>query len=308
MTTSHILMVRPAAFGYNPQTAVNNVFQQETSATDVQTKALQEFDHFAEVLQQNGVNLTIVQDTNEPHTPDSIFPNNWISFHEDGTVALYPMFALNRRVERDKNVLDVIKERFHIRTTLDLTHYEGQDLFLEGTGSMVLDRDFELAYACLSPRTSPSVLYDFCDAMGYRPVLFEAYDKKGKEIYHTNVMMCIADEYVVICLEAIKDDVQRQMLLSQFAETGKSIVEISMEQMFHFAGNMLQIHNNSGEPLLVMSSQAYHILTNEQRDFLRSFNPIVHAPLATIEAHGGGSARCMMAEIFLTPKTADPAH
>lgn len=303
MTTSHILMVRPAAFAYNPQTAVNNSFQKEGVQEGVQQKALREFDDFANLLRLNGVQVIVVQDSPEPHTPDAVFPNNWISFHEDGTVVLYPMFASNRQLERNKNVMKEVSKTFFIRSTIDLTSYEKQDIFLEGTGSMVLDREHKLAYACLSPRTSPTALYDFCDAMGYQPVLFSASDAKGNEIYHTNVMMCIAEQYAIICLESIRDTVQKQMLISRLIETGKEIIGISLEQMNQFAGNMLQLENPDGEQLLVMSTKAYHSLNEDQVSLIRSFNPIIHSPLNTIEDNGGGSARCMMAEIFLPCKT-----
>lgn len=302
MITSHILMVRPANFAYNPQTAVNNVFQQLRAEDNIHTKALEEFDTFVNLLKQHNVNVTVVQDTPTPHTPDAVFPNNWITSHEDGTITLYPMFAPNRRLERSKNVLNTIEENFFIRTTLDLTNYENKNSFLEGTGSMVFDRDDELAYACISPRTHPTVLYDFCDAMGYSPILFEAFDHTGTEIYHTNVMMCLAEDYVVICLEAIRDPAQKKMLINKFEETNKLIIDITIEQMFHFAGNMLQIASNTGEKILVMSSKAYNSLTKEQLNIIQGFNPILHAPLDTIENMGGGSARCMITEIYLLPK------
>lgn len=302
MTTSHILMIRPAAFAYNPQTAVNNSFQKEAGHEAIQQKALQEFDDFVNMLRANGIDVTVMDDIPLPHTPDSVFPNNWVSFHEDGTVVTYPMFADNRRTERNKNIIEKMAGRFFIRSATDLTFYENKNEFLEGTGSMVLDRDNELAYTCLSPRTYPSVLYDFANAMGYRPVLFNAVDAQGNEIYHTNVMMCIADEYAVICLETVRDHFQKQMLLQKFEETGKEVIEITIAQMNHFAGNMLQVENNEGEKLLVMSTQAFESLNSRQRALLESFNPIIHSPLFTIEENGGGSARCMMAEIFLPEK------
>ena len=299
MTTSTLLMIRPAAFAFNPQTAVNNSFQKITEQLDVHEKALLEFDNFVHILSVYGIKITVIQDTLEPHTPDSVFPNNWISFHEDGSVVLYPMFANNRKLERNKNVVEKLKETFFIRSTIDLTTYEQQNAYLEGTGSMVLDRDHEIAYACLSPRTNASVLYDFCDSIGYSPVLFNAVDENEKEIYHTNVMMCMADTYVVICLESIKDQLQKQMLADKFKETGKKVIEINLQQMNHFAGNMLQVENIAGNQFLIMSTQAYNSLTAEQITVLESFNPIIHSSLNTIEQNGGGSARCMMAEIFL---------
>ncbi|MGN7784968.1 citrulline utilization hydrolase CtlX [Niabella sp. 22666] len=303
MTTSALLMIRPAAFAFNPQTAVNNSFQKINEQLHVHEKALLEFDNFVNILNVYGIKVTVIQDTLEPHTPDSVFPNNWISFHEDGTVVLYPMFADNRKLERNKNVIDKLSENFFIRSTIDLTGYEQKNAYLEGTGSMVLDRDHEIAYACLSPRTNASVLYDFCDSIGYSPVLFNAVDENEKEIYHTNVMMCMADTYVVVCFESIKDQLQRQMLTDKFKETGKEIIEITLQQMNHFAGNMLQVENIAGNQFLIMSTQAYNSLTEEQVHLLASFNPVIHSSLNTIEQNGGGSARCMMAEIFLPLKS-----
>lgn len=302
MTTPYILMIRPAAFAFNQQTAVNNAFQHLSEKGNVQEKALQEFDTFVEKLKQRDINVTVIQDSPEPHTPDSIFPNNWVSFHEDGSTVLYPMFAANRQQERNKQVIEKLSTDFYVRTTIDLTDYEKKQIFLEGTGSMVLDRDHEFAYACLSPRTHPSALYDFCNSMGYRPVLFQAVDGNNQAIYHTNVMMCIADEYVVICMDAIKDETQKQMLLNKFSETGKEVITISLDQMNHFAGNMLQVSNLDGAPFLVISTQAFQSLHEDQIAALEKFNPIIHAPLNTIELNGGGSARCMMAEIFLPVK------
>lgn len=295
-------MVRPVAFNYNAETAVNNAFQHETGTKEVQEQALKEFDDFVAVLKQNRVNVNVEEDTAQPNTPDSIFPNNWVSFHQDGTVVLYPMFAENRRRERESDILIHLEKKFFIRSVMDLTQYEKKQQFLEGTGSMILDRNYEIAYACISPRTSATVLYDFCDSMGYTPVLFNAVDKSGREIYHTNVMMCLSEEYVVICMECVTNDLQKKLLKNKFLDTGKEIVEISFKQMLHFAGNMLQIENADGKKLLVMSTQAYHILSKKQIDKLETFNPIIHSSLNTIEQNGGGSARCMMAEIYLPLK------
>jgi hypothetical protein len=292
-------MLRPVSFGFNAETAVNNAFQVKSAEEDVQNKALEEFDAFVGILRQNGVDVTVINDTPEPHTPDSIFPNNWISFHEDGSVLLYPMYAANRRGERKQHVLEKIAERFWIETRIDLSAYEKEDIYLEGTGSMVLDRDYKVAYACLSPRTNEKVLTDFCDRMGYTAVLFHVVDATGRAIYHTNVMMCIADKYVVICFDSVQDDEEKINLINALLHTGKEIIDISVDQMNHFAGNMLQIENKEGEKLLVMSTQAYEALTEGQRKKLTSFNKIIHSPLTTIETNGGGSARCMMAEVHL---------
>lgn len=297
--TSHILMIRPVNFGFNTETAVNNAFQVAGADTATQQKAQKEFDDFVALLRSNGVDVLVIEDTPEPHTPDSIFPNNWISFHDSDTICLYPMFAVNRRYERKPQVLEQVQHNFTVNNTLDFTDYENNQLYLEGTGSMVLDRDNKIAYACLSPRTNQQVLEDFCKKMGYRFVLFIAIDASGKAIYHTNVMMCVADRYVVICLESLPDLKERKTVQQTIRETGKELIGISLEQMNHFAGNMLQVQNNKGEKLLVMSSQAYQSLTPEQIKKLQHFNRIIHSPLTTIETNGGGSARCMMAEIFL---------
>lgn len=295
-------MIRPVHFGFNAETAVNNAFQVAGADAAAQEKAEREFDEFVHLLRQNGVNVLVVNDTPEPHTPDSIFPNNWISFHDEGAAVLYPMFAANRRAERKPQVLEALKEQFNIKETIDLSDYENKDLFLEGTGSMVLDRDHKIAYACLSPRTHKEVLNEFCKKMQYKPILFTAIDASGKPVYHTNVMMCVADHYAVICLESIASQPERELVAATLHQSGKELIDISMEQMNRFAGNMLQVQNNKGEKILVMSGQAYASLTEKQLNKLSSLNRIVHAPLNTIETNGGGSARCMMAEIFLEIK------
>jgi hypothetical protein len=299
-TTSHLLMIRPVRFGFNAQTAVNNAFQvADANQQEVEKKAIAEFDGFVEKLRNADVDVTVVEDTPEPHTPDSLFPNNWISFHSNGTIVLYPMFAENRRLERKPTVLAAIKNKFLIQQTEDMSVYENKQLYLEGTGSMVLDRDNRLAYACLSPRTNRQVLEDFCTRMNYTPVVFNSMDEKNQPIYHTNVMMCVADRYVVICLESIPDEKEKNNVIEKIKGSGKSIISIRLSQMNHFAGNMLQIENSSGEKILVMSSQAYESLSPDQINELSGFNTILHSSLHTIESNGGGSARCMMAEIHL---------
>lgn len=302
-TTNHLLMIRPVRFGYNAETAVNNAFQVAGADQQlVQQKAIEEFDAFVEKLTAAGVDVTVVNDTEEPHTPDSIFPNNWVSFHHNGTVVLYPMFAVNRRLERKPQVLQTIEEKFSITEMVDLSGREADELFLEGTGSMVLDRDQKIAYACLSPRTDKIVLQEFCDQLGYTAEAFTAVDQNGKEIYHTNVMMCVGDRYVVICLDSITNHVEQNRVVKTIENSGKELITISWEQMNHFAGNMLQVENHKGEKLLVMSSQAYYSLNPHQLSKLEQFNPIIHSSLDTIESNGGGSARCMMAEVHLPLK------
>jgi hypothetical protein len=300
-TTSHLLMIRPVQFTFNVETAVNNAFQ-STKDTNAQDAALKEFDDFVILLSKNGIDVTVIDDTPEPHTPDSIFPNNWVSFHTDGRIVLYPMFAANRRLERKPNVIEKLKTKFTIAAQLDLSSYESKNIFLEGTGSMVLDRESKLAYACLSQRTDLTVLQDFCSQLGYTPVSFTATDANGFPIYHTNVMMCVADQFVVICLETIKNSFELKEVIAAIEKSGKELITITLDQMNHFAGNMLQVENNKEKKLLVMSSQAYQSLHQDQLAKIERYNSILHSSLDTIERNGGGSARCMMAEIFLPSK------
>lgn len=301
-TTSHILMIRPVRFGYNAETAVNNAFQQKNADDAVHEKAVEEFDRFVQTLRENGIDVNVVNDTAEPHTPDSIFPNNWVSFHSDGSLLLYPMFAENRRAERKEHVLQSIAQKFTVDQTIDLSYFEKKNEFLEGTGSMVLDRDNRIAYACISPRTSAEVLKEFCKKMNYLAVLFHAADANGRAIYHTNVLMCVGEQFVVICLEAISDEDEKTLIKKTITNSGKKLIEISLMQMEHFAGNMLQVQNRSGEKILVMSTRAYESLNADQIKILSAYNRIVHSSLNTIEKNGGGSARCMMAEVYLPPK------
>jgi len=300
-------MIQPVQFGFNAETAVNNAFQVAGADEAAQEKAASEFGSFVDMLRGQGLDLTVVPDTPEPHTPDSIFPNNWISFHEEGIVCLYPMYAANRRQERKPAVIDAIRKKFLVKKTIDFSYYENNDLFLEGTGSMVLDRDHKIAYACLSPRTHQKVLQVFCDQLGYRPMAFHSEDKQGTAIYHTNVMMCVADRYVVICLDSIPKKDEREEVLGCIKQSGKEVIDISIGQMNHFAGNMLQVNNQQNEKLLVMSTQAFESLTEKQVRKLESYNRIVHSELKTIETNGGGSARCMIAEVHLPVAFATPA-
>lgn len=295
-------MIRPVNFGFNKQTAASNTFQKQSEQIEVQQKALQEFDAFVEVLRANSIDVAVLNDTPEPHTPDSIFPNNWISFHKDGSVFLYPMQAENRRVER--KVFNTIKEAFEIKQVFDLSYFEQQNKYLEGTGSMVLDCENKLAYACISPRTNPEVLAEFCRLTGYKTVLFHATDQAEKAVYHTNVLMTIGDRFAVICLDAIQNLTEKTSVKEALQQSGKEIIEISFDQMNAFTGNMLQLQSKSGESLLVMSETAFQSLTKAQIETLECYCKLVYSPLNTIETNGGGSARCMMAEVFLPIKTA----
>ncbi len=299
--TTHLLMIQPVNFGFNAETAVNNVFQKNIGG-DVQQKALEEFNEFVTLLRTNKIDVTVVEDSVDPSTPDSIFPNNWISFHADGRIFLYPMFAVNRRQERKTDVLDAVKNKFTVTDIIDLSISEDDQLFLEGTGSMVLDRGNKIAYACLSPRTNQTVLNEFCKLTEYSPVTFRATDSTGVDIYHTNVMMCIADDYAVICLDSIVDNAERKNVIASLQKTKKEIVDITLQQLNSFAGNMLQVKNGDDELLLVMSTQAFECLADVQIELLQKNNLIIHSSLSTIETVGGGSARCMMAEIFLERK------
>ena len=297
-TTDTVLMVSPVAFDYNEETAVNNAFQEEDNQSNTAEEARKESDAYIKLLEDNGINVIAVEDTKKPHTPDSVFPNNWFSTHDDGTLVLYPMFAENRRLERKPAALEAIEANFDEERVVDLTHYEEEGLFLEGTGSMVLDRVNKIAYACESPRTNRTVLEDFCKQLGYSPVLFKAVGADGTEIYHTNVMMHVGTDVAVVCLEAIQDEAQRAEVKESIEGTGKTIVEITFDQMNHFAGNMLELHNKDGQPCLVMSLAAYNSLTREQVEFLESKMTLITPDLECIEQNGGGSARCMIAEIF----------
>ncbi len=305
-TTNSILMIRPVAFRMNEQTAVNNYYQKVLdglSPETVNAKAQQEFDTFVTKLRKVGVNVTVVEDTLEPNTPDSIFPNNWISFHESGDVALYPMFAENRRAERREDILDILEdEGFKINQIVDYTSAEEDDVFLEGTGSLLLDRENGKAYCALSPRADEEVMIEFCEDFELTPVIFEAFQTVNGErklIYHTNVMMCLGDTFAVICADCIDDKKERKMVLDSLRGDDKEIILISEDQVNNFAGNMLEVKGKNDERFLVMSESAYKSLTKKQIAQLEAHVEIIHSSLDTIEACGGGSARCMMAEIFL---------
>lgn len=300
-STSNILMIRPVAFGFNAQTAESNAFQnRQDDQRAVQQKAVEEFDGFVNVLRQNGVNVIVVNDTPEPHTPDSIFPNNWVSFHDNGDIILYPMQAENRRLERRGDIIRQLEESFAANHVIDLSRFELKNEFLEGTGSMVLDRPNKIAYACLSPRTNAEVLKAFCDYTGYKAVTFDAFDQNGQAIYHTNVLMAVGSGFVVICLDSITNTTEKELVIQSIQTTGKEIIDISFNQMNHFAGNMLEVKNTSGDTLIVMSKAAFDSLINEQKNALEKYGKLVYADISTIETNGGGSARCMMAEVHLS--------
>ena len=300
-TTDTVLMIEPVAFGYNEQTAVNNYFQVQQEG-NVQGEALKEFNSFVEKLRSKGITVITIKDTISPKTPDSIFPNNWVSFHRDGKVVLYPMFAENRRLERRQDILELIKSQFKVEEIIDLSASERDNHFLEGTGSMIFDHDNKIAYGSVSLRLDEDLFRKFCAEFGFRPVVFHSYQTAGEErlpIYHTNVMMCVADKFVVICLDCIDDELEREKVIETIKNSGKELIEISEEQMHNFAGNMLQVHNNLGEKFLVMSQSAYRSLKPEQVAAIEKYCEIIYSDLETIETNGGGSARCMLAEVFL---------
>ena len=303
-TTNTVLMIEPIAFGFNEQTAVNNYFQIQQEG-NVQEKALQEFHFFVEKLRAKGINVITIKDTIEPKTPDSIFPNNWVSFHQDGKVVLYPMFADNRRLERREDIINQIKEQFDVKEIIDYSKIENEDKYLEGTGSMIFDHDNKIAYGSVSLRLDEELFRKFCAEFGFTPLVFHSYQTAGEErlpIYHTNVMMCVADKFVVICLNCIDDESERQNVIDSIKNSGKKLIEISEDQMQNFAGNMLQIQNNAGEKFLVMSQSAYKSLQPEQVSAIEKYSEIIYSDLETIETNGGGSARCMLAEVFLPKK------
>ncbi len=306
--TNTILMVRPVRFRMNEETAVNNYFQEDLDIKNqtINLRAQKEFDDFVAALRAKGVEVIVVDDIFERDTPDSIFPNNWISFHANGSVGLYPMFAENRRRERREDVLDILEEKgFEIRNVVDYTSAEEDGLFLEGTGSIIMDREHQKAYCALSPRADEGLFIEFCEDMECTPVIFTAYqsvDGQRLPIYHTNVMMCVAETFAVICLDAIDDKKERKNVVDHLRGDGKEIIAITEVQEQHFAGNMLQVIGEADKRYLVMSTAAYNSLNQEQLKAIRRHCEIIHSPLDTIETCGGGSARCMMAEVFL-PRT-----
>ena len=297
-----ILMVRPYQFYFNQQTAANNFFQSNINIENANELAIAEFDAMVEKLRAHQIKVNVVQDTKDPSTPDSIFPNNWVSTHEGGTLCLYPMFAENRRAERKLSVIDFLESNYQIQNTLDLTDLEKEGIFLEGTGSMVLDHQNKLAYGCLSERLDKNAFYEWCDKMQFKAIAFKAVDDKAQPIYHTNVMMCMGDQFVVICLDSIPNEKEKQMLVDSFDQTNKEVITISQDQLNHFAGNMLQVFDINEKPHLIMSEQAHTSLDPAQVKSLEKYNPILPISIPTIEALGGGSTRCMMAEIYLINK------
>lgn len=299
-------MIRPVNFRMNEQTAVNNYYQSvldNVLPETVNAKAQQEFDNYAEKLRAIGVNVVVVDDSKDTDTPDSIFPNNWVSFHENGNVGLYPMFAENRRLERREDILVTLEEKgFTINNVVDYTSAEAEHVFLEGTGSLILDRINRKAYCALSPRADEDLFIEFCEDFEFTPVVFtsnQTVNGERKAIYHTNVMMCIGETFAVICLDSIDDKKERKSVIKHLKENGKEVLAITEAQVNNFAGNMLQVKGANDDPYLIMSQAAYDSLNNGQITTLNKHTKILSSSLDTIEACGGGSARCMMAEVFL---------
>ena len=306
-STNTILMVKPSGFRFNEETALNNHFQladESQTVIQIQHKAVNEFDSMVSLLQINGVEVIVIDHDNGAEIPDAVFPNNWFSTHQNGDVYLYPMNAINRRLERRLEIFDTIKEKYNLRVSniIDFTNWEKKNLFLEGTGSMILDRVNCIIYASLSKRTSQKLLSEYAKKINYDVISFKSYHSPSNQsplIYHTNVMMCLASSFTVICLESILDQNERQRVIDKLKETEKKIIEITFDQMNNFAGNMLEVQNSNGDQFLVMSSKAYHSLNKNQINQIQRYVQILHSPIDTIEILGGGSARCMMAEIFL---------
>ncbi len=300
-------MIRPINFGYNEETAQDNHYQiKESTHKNVNERAQKEFDNMVFILRQNGVSVHVFQDDENEYTPDSIFPNNWVSFHENGDVGLYPMCAENRRMERRPEVLDFLEnEGFTISNIVDYSSAESENKFLEGTGSMILDRENRLAYCSISNRSNEDLFIEFCEDFEFTPIIFNSFQTVGNKrlpIYHTNVMMCVATDYVIVCLDSIDDKRQRKNVSSFINGSGKKLIEISENQVESFAGNMLELVNDKGESILVMSKSAQDSLNENQKNIITKYSRIISSDINTIESCGGGSTRCMMAEIFLPKK------
>jgi hypothetical protein len=296
-----VLMVKPVQFGFNHQTAASNAFQKninDLSIKEINNKAIAEFEEFKNQLEQKGVQVVCVNDTLEPATPDSIFPNNWISLDQHKRMVIYPMYAENRRLEKRTDIIEQLAADFNVETEFDYSENENDNIFLEGTGSMVIDYVNNVAYACLSPRTDRNLFIKYCEDMGYKPCFFNSIDAKGMDIYHTNVMMCIGTKVAVVCLDSITNLTQRSNVINNLEYSGHQIVDIKFKQMNNFAGNMLEVQNNNGEKFLVMSTRAKASLTEEQLNIIEKHNTILAANIPTIESVGGGGVRCMLAELF----------
>ncbi|WP_282036859.1 citrulline utilization hydrolase CtlX [Saccharicrinis aurantiacus] len=302
--TDTILLIRPANFGYNTETASSNAFQNnvELSPNQIKDKSLLEFDEVVKQLRENFINVIVFDDTISPIKPDAIFPNNWASYHHDGKVLLYPMAAPNRRLERRMDIINSLSKEFEISEMIDLSHHEKKGKYLESTGSIIFDHVNKIAYACLSDRTNKELLLEVCDLLKYKPIHFNALDDKNKAIYHTNVMMCITENTAIVCLESIKDASEKKIVTDSLTESGHEIIDISLKQVKALAGNMLGVINKMGDRILVMSKSAHESLNTDQINNISEHSKILPLDVSTIEKIGGGSIRCMIAEIFLQKK------
>lgn len=303
MITKNIFLIRPLNFGFNEETATSNVFQTKLAESEKETqgKALNEFDGFIKTLKSRSVNTYVFEDTSEPKKPDAIFPNNWISFHPNGTVILYPMLESNRRIERRLDIIETLKLNFNIKNVIDFSKHEKENIFLEGTGSIVFDHKNKIAYACLSPRTDKGLFIEVSKLLNYKPIYFNSCDENGTKVYHTNVIMCIAQKFVIICLESITSTKEKDMIVESFNNSGHKIIEISFKQMSNYAGNMLSLQSNEND-ILVLSQRAYNSLSINQINEINKYSELLPIPIERIETVGGGSARCMISEIFLDEK------
>lgn len=298
-TADTVLMIRPANFGFNAETAATNFFQQPTDIAGLQHQALKEFDNMVQVLTDHQIDVIVVADTEEPAKPDAIFPNNWISTERNGNICVFPMLAKSRRLERRNDIVELLSQKFQVTQVQDWSHYETEDKYLEGTGSLVIDHQHKLVYACLSPRTNQFLVEKFAALNGYRAICFTAHDSNGNSVYHTNVMMCIGEGFAVLCPKAIVDHDERVAVAQLLETTGHDNLYITPEQMHAFAGNMLHLKNKSGNRFIVMSQTALNTLDSHQVLQLEQFGKILAIDVATIEKVEGGSVRCMMAEVFL---------
>lgn len=301
---STILMVRPAAFGFNTETARNNYFQTNPgiSKEELQQTALAEFDNMVQTLRNHSIHVIVIEDTKEPAKPDAVFPNNWLSTTPEGLVIVFPMYASNRRAEKRDDILEQLAKEFMVKDVQDWSEYEVEGRFLEGTGSMVIDHDEKMIFACISERTSMPLLEKFASANHYQAIVFLATDKNGNPVYHTNVVMAMGEGFCVLCEEAIEEEWELIAVRQLLQSTGHAIIPITREQMYAFAGNMLEVKNSNGENILVMSQAAFNSLRKEQKTLLEAYAKLLPVAVPTIEAVEGGSVRCMMAEIFLAPK------
>jgi len=297
-------MIRPAAFGFNEETAVNNYFQSNPaiSKEELQQKALLEFDNMVQTLRDHDIDVVVIDDTKEPAKPDAIFPNNWLSTSPDGIVTVFPMYAPSRRLEKRDDILKILADQFIVKDLQDWSEFEVEGRFLEGTGSMVFDHDNKMIYAAVSERTNLSVLEKFAATNGYQAIVFLATDKNGMPVYHTNVAMTLGENFAVLCEEAIEEEWELIAVRQLLESTGHSIIAITREQMHCFAGNMLPVKNKKGEKLLIMSKTAFDSLRKEQKQMLEAYAKLLTIAVPTIEEVEGGSVRCMMAEVFLERK------